>query len=163
RSAAATPPVDTAPEQPRVVPAANTQRPSFLAAWSRLFSPGLGFALGAAAASIALFYVWTLQRDAQRIAQNSKLASLSKERDAQMAHAERADQENSDLRQQLTALQSGQGKAERLAREVVRLNTKIESQQRQVARLTEVEATLQQMPLPTPEWMRSQESGQVRG
>jgi hypothetical protein len=160
RSAAA---VDTAQAQNGAAPAAETRKPSFRAAWSRLFSPGLGFALGAAAASIALFYVWTLQRDVQRADQDRKLASVRKERDTQRALTERSEQENRDLRQELTALKSGQDDASRLATEVGRLQFQVKSQRIQVARLTEAETALQQMPLPAPTWMRPQESGQSRG
>ena len=41
--------------------------------------------------------------------------------------------------------------------------TQVNSQQVQIARLTEAETVLQQMPLPAPDWMRTRESAVVRG
>ncbi|HZP81833.1 MAG TPA: hypothetical protein VFB21_09370 [Chthonomonadaceae bacterium] len=158
---AAPPPVPDVPPAPLVrreeeAPAVSLRKESPLAFWKRWFSPGLGFALGAAAAGIVLFFAWTAPARVQR----DRLASALVERAAQIAQAE---QENKALGEELAALQQKQGDAARLTEKLKRLNVQVKDQSLQIARLSESEAVLQQMPLPTPDWMQARESGIVRG
>jgi len=141
---------------PKERPVANefARRAGFGQNW---FSPGLGFAMGAAAASAALFFAVTTPQQVQR----DRLASTLKQRDAALASAT---QEKQALGQELAALKDQrQEDATRLAQEASRLHSLVQSQSVQVARLEAAETTLRQMPLPTAEWMLSRSDGQVRG
>lgn len=73
-------------------PPRHIPRPSL---WQRIFGPGVGFALGAAAASLALFVAWNLPARVERSTYTSSL----KERDIQIAQAT---QDKQKLEQQLT-------------------------------------------------------------
>lgn len=154
----APPPVsDAPPARPEdEAPAVSLRKESPLASWKRWFSPGLGFALGAAAAGIVLFFVWTVPARVQR----DRLASTLEERGAQIAQTA---QENRTLAEELAALKQQQGDAARLTEKVNRLNVQVKDQSIRIARLSESEAVLQQIPLPTPDWMRAREGGIVRG
>lgn len=148
---------DNAAAHPEKVPlVAARQRSSLLGAWRQGFSPGLGFALGAAAACVALYLAWVVPARVQQ----DTLASTLHSRNTQIARTER---ENRALQQELAALKPGQREAVRLAERVDRLSAQVKRQNIQVARLTQAERTLQQMPLPTPSWILARESGQLRG
>ncbi len=150
------PPVHTPqPQSDRQVLVAP--KPSLWERRQRWFSPGLGFTLGAAAAGVALFFALTVPARTQR----DRLAATLAARNAEIARAEQA---KTEAQQQLAALQQqSQGNTGRLAREVDRLKTQVKQQGIQVARLTEAETTLQQMPLPAPDWMPSRQGSVMRG
>jgi hypothetical protein len=124
--------------------------------WQRWFSPGVDFALGAAAAGLILFGL-TLPARTQR----DNLAAALKARETETV---RVALEKKALEDQIAALKrEGAGDASRLAKQLESVNARLKSQGVQIARLEQDAATLQKMPLPAAEWMISPDSGQVRG
>ncbi len=169
---AASPVVETPPVHTPQLVAHTTQTENLLpiaarisplrAAWQkwcaqRWFSPGVGFALGAAAAGVALFLVLT---PAKRV-EHDRLSEALKGREAQLA---RLEQEKQALGQELDSVKrQSQGDAAHLAQDVERLNARVKQQGIQVARLEQAETTLQQMPLPSADWLQAHGGGLVRG
>jgi hypothetical protein len=131
--------------------------PRRLPFWRQWFSPGLGFALGAAAAGALLFYAALLP--VRKQAEHQALAL--KEREEQLL---RVAQEKEAQMQELTELkQQGQGEASRLGKELNHLKAKTKEQGIQIAQLKEESTLLQEMPLPRAEWLTAGESGRLRG
>lgn len=156
RSAADSPSGSPPPEIARREARRPLAAPPF---WRRWLMPGAGFASGAAAAAVLFIVVWNTSANGR----NGKIAAIRNERDTQVARADRAVQQQERLAKELAALRLNQAEASQLAAEAARLKAQEKSGHMQVARLTAAEAALAQMPLPTPEWMHSQNGGQVRG
>ena len=138
------------------VPAPASRKLSLREMLRGWFSPGMGFAFGAAMAGIALFF--TLTAPAQR--QRDRLNAALHERTAQMA---RAEQDKQTLIRERDALQKKDGDLPRFAAEIHRLNAQIKAQEVEIARGAAAETTLQQIPLPAAAWKTVTDSGQVRG
>lgn len=111
--------------------------------WQEWFTPTLRFALGAAAAGLLVYVMFAAPAQRQR----DRLASSLTEREAARV---RLEQELATLKRQ------NQG-------EVGRLAARLKAQEVRMARLDQDAAVLQQLPLPTAEWILSRGDGTVRG
>lgn len=154
-AAAATPAAATAPpprpaETPAPEPVLRTVRPQQPPFWQRWFPMGMGFALGAAAAGVAVFFGLAMP--------------IQGERDRLAAEVTRAEGERTALQARVDDLaRQAQGQTSQLAKELERLKSRAKQDEVRMARLEQDAATLRELPLPTPGWLVAQESGRVRG
>ena len=113
--------------------------------WRTLFAPGLGFALGGAAAGIALYFALAVPAARQR----DRLAADVSARDAQAAQIA---QEKDTRNREVATLRKDRGDAARLAEQAGRLKETNRKQNLQIALLRQSEEALAQTPLPDAFW-----------
>ncbi len=125
--------------------------------WRSLFAPGFGFAAGAAAAALVLFFA---------IVQPTRLHHERLDSDIRRQERElaRATSEKLSAARELERLkQQSLGATSQLASKVNELNAKVKDQQLRIARLDDAAGALEQIPLPAPEWLPRRTGGLLRG
>ena len=130
--------------------------PPFLAFWRRALLPASGFALGAAAVGATLYFAFLVPARRQR----DVLAVRFTERDAQAAQSER---DRNRLARELADLGRKRSDSAELAQETARLKARLKQQNVQMARLSESDLALRQIPLPAAAWRLRSAIGEVRG
>ncbi len=127
-------------------------------AWRSLFGPGAGFALGAAAAGVALFFAFVVPAQTRR----DGLAAALKARDRQ---AEQSVVKKAALQREIAELQRAQGGSAQLATQMAHLKSDNARQSLRIVRLAAADTALRETPLPEAAWKTrlARASGQTRG